>query len=112
MFTRGKQKAKQKQKVQIEFSHAFFEVGLRVYDIREDYRVSFAMTANKDQDIWRWFWWNEKDLIQPALLLEGNVLYYWYECHDNEFLQTYQPTTLEHALFCYKNKISYYGKTK
>jgi hypothetical protein len=69
------------QKVQIDFSHAFFEVGLRVYDIREDYRVSFAMTRVIDQDIWRWFWWNEKDLIVPAIILL-NKPYTWYKSFD------------------------------
>lgn len=69
------------QKVQINFSHAFFEVGLKVYDIREDYRVSFAMTENFHEDIWRWFWWNEKDLIVPAIILL-NKSYTWYESFD------------------------------
>ena len=69
------------QKIQIDFSYAFFEVGLRVYDIREDYRVAFAMTEKKDQDIWRWFWWNEKDLIVPAIILL-NKPYTWYESFD------------------------------
>jgi hypothetical protein len=69
------------QKVQIDFSYAFFEVGLKVYDIREDYRVSFAMTREIDQDVWRWFWWNEKDLIIPAIILLDKS-YTWYESFD------------------------------
>ena len=69
------------QKVQIDFSYAFFEVGLKVYDIREDYRVSFAMTREIDQDVWRWFWWNEKDLIVPAIILLDKS-YTWYESFD------------------------------
>jgi len=69
------------QKVQVDFSHSFIEIGLRVYDIREDYRVSFAMTGKDDQDIWRWFWWNEKDLIVPAIILL-NKPYTWYESYD------------------------------
>ena len=72
------------QKVQIEFSHAFFEVGLRVYDIREDYRVSFAMTADKDQDISRLFWWNEKDLVVPAIILLKKP-YTWWQSFDGPF---------------------------
>jgi hypothetical protein len=72
------------QKVQINFSHSFIEVGLRVYDIREDYRVSFAMTEKKDKDVWRLFWWNEKDLIVPAVILL-NIPYTWWECFDDPF---------------------------
>lgn len=72
------------QKVQINFSNAFIEVGLRVYDIREEYRVSFAMTGNKDEDVWRLFWWNKKDLIVPAIILLGKP-YMWWESFDGPF---------------------------
>ena len=96
------------QKVQIDFSHAFFEVALRVYDIREDYRVSFAMTRVIDQDIWRWFWWNEKDLIVPALIL-NDIPYVWYECWDEECKKEHIPTSQIEALDCYYNKKKYYG---
>lgn len=65
------------QKVQVDFSHAFVEVGLRVYDIREEYRVSFAMTEEKDKDIWRLFWWNERDLIVPAMILLKKPYTWW-----------------------------------
>ena len=72
---------KLQEKIQHNFSYAFFEVGLRVYDIREDYRVQFAMTEDKHQDIWRWFWWNEKDFIVPALILL-NKPHTWWESWD------------------------------
>ena len=70
-----------KKRYSITSHYAFFEVGLRVYDIREDYRVQFAMTGDKDQDIWRWFWWNEKDFIVPALILL-NKPHTWWESWD------------------------------
>ena len=72
---------KLQEKIQHNFSYAFFEVGLRVYDIREDYRLQFAMTGDKDQDIWRCFWWNEKDFIVPALILL-NKPHTWWESWD------------------------------
>ena len=97
---------------QISQSFSILEFGYNIYDIRDDYRIAFAWTENDGRDIWRMFWWNEKDLIQPALLLENNIPYSWYICYDGEFLQHYQPTTIEYALSCYKNKMSYYGKTK
>jgi hypothetical protein len=42
------------------------------------------MTAEKDQDIWRLFWWKEKDLIVPAIILLKKP-YTWYESFDGPF---------------------------
>jgi len=75
---------KLQEKVQHEFTYAFFEVGLRVYDIREDYRVQFAMTNKNDHDIWRLFWWNKKDLIVPAISLL-NKRHSWWQSFDGPF---------------------------
>jgi hypothetical protein len=72
------------ERVQIDFSHSFIEVGLEVYDIREEYRVPFAMTGQNDNDIWRLFWWNEKDLIVPAIIYL-NHSYTWWEAYDAQF---------------------------
>lgn len=66
---------------QHEFGYSFIKVGLRVYDIREEYRVAFARTEDNTDDIWRWFWWNQKDLIVPAIIAFGKN-YSWYECYD------------------------------
>lgn len=95
---------------QIEQSFSCIELGYNVYDIRDDYRVSFAWTDPKDTaDVWRFFWWNEKDLIVPALIIEGND-YNWFESYDGEFLKEYIPTTNQQALECYNNKVTYYGE--
>lgn len=69
------------QIVQQEFGYSFFKVGLRVYDIREEYRVAFALNDNESPDIWRWFWWKEKDLIVPAILAFDKP-YTWWESWD------------------------------
>lgn len=94
---------------QISQSFSALELGYNIYDIRDDYRVAFAWTGDDGRDIWRFFWWNEKDLIIPALLLKENPPHGWYICNDPEFLQEYQPTTAEKALLCHENKIAYYA---
>jgi len=71
------------ESAQIDFTHSVCEVGFRIYDVREEYRFSFGRTEKNSEDIWRWFWWNEKDLILPALLIFGKDRFYtWYECLD------------------------------
>jgi len=65
------------QIVQIDFSNSFIQVGLKIYDIREDYRVQFAQTRKDDEDIWRLFWWNDTDLIVPAIILLDKPHSFW-----------------------------------
>ena len=96
---------------QIGQTSSCLELGYNIYDIRDEYRVSFAWTEHDGRDIWRHFWWNDKDLIIPALLTE-NVSYNWFESYDGEFLKEYNPTTKEEALECLKNKKTYYGEKK
>lgn len=67
--------------IQREFGYSFVKVGKRVYDIREEYRVAFAQTEKSNEDIWRWFWWNEKDLIIPAVMAFDKP-YTWFESFD------------------------------
>lgn len=75
---------KTQEDVQIRFSNCFESVGLKIYDIREEYRLGFAMTEQLDRDIWRLFWWNDKDLIVPALLIFGKA-HLWWESFDGPF---------------------------
>ena len=99
------------EEIQKQFSFSFLEAGLNIYDIRDDYRVAFAWTEDDGNDIWRFFWWNEKDLIQPAFLLFNNNPYNYFELHEGESIQEHNVTTVEKALHCYNNKITYYGKS-
>jgi hypothetical protein len=96
---------------QINQTFASLELGYNVYDIRDDFRVSFAWTGDDDIDIWRMFWWNEKDLIVPAILIE-TLPNRWYECFDLEFQLEYKPTTVGEAIYCYNNKEMYYEEDK
>jgi len=96
---------------QINQTFSAIELGYNIYDIRDDFRVSFAWTENDGRDIWRHFWWNEKDLIIPAILIEG-LNYVWFESWDSEFLQNYKTTNKEKALFLFENKMTYYDEKK
>jgi hypothetical protein len=94
---------------QINQTFSSLELGYNIYDIRDDFRVSFAWTGNDGRDTWRMFWWNEKDLIVPAILIEPQ-LYNWYESYDEEFLKDYNPTSNIEAIYYYENKKNYYEK--
>lgn len=72
------------EKIQIEFTNVFEEFGLKLYDIREEYRVAFSMTEEDDPDIHKHFWWNDKDLIVPAIFKYG-LPYSWWESYDEEY---------------------------
>ena len=96
---------------QINQTFSSLELGYNVYDIRDDFRVSFAWTEDDGIDIWRMFWWNKKDLIVPAMLIE-TLPYNWYGCLDLEFQLGYNPTTNKEAIYCYDNKEMYYEEDK
>lgn len=96
------------QNSQVNFGFAFIEVGLNIYDIRDDYSVPFGWTEDDGQDIWRFWDWHQKPLLIPALLTE-NSSYVWFESWDGEFLRSYTPTTYDQAIECYNKKIPYFG---
>ena len=95
---------------QIGQTFSMLELGYNIYDVRDDYRVSFAWTEpNSNIDIYRFYWWNERDLINPALLMIPSG-FNWYMMGDGENIQNHKITTLEEALDCYYNKKTYYGE--
>jgi len=98
------------EEAQIRFSFAFLEIGLNIYDIRDDYRVNFAWTEEDGNDIWRIFWWNKEDLIYPAFLTQTDKSYNWFESWDGEFLDNHKPLSYIDAMECYKTKTTYYGE--
>lgn len=77
---------KLQERVQIDFTNVYEQIGYKIYDIREDYRVPFAMTQPQDPEIHRHFWWNDKDLIVPILFL-NNQTYSWWESYDGEYIR-------------------------
>jgi hypothetical protein len=93
---------------QINQTFSCIELGYNIYDIRDDFRVPFAWTEHDGRDVWKMFWWNKKELIIPAILVEG-LPYNWYISNDGEFLETYTPTTNKSALQCFRDKKTYYG---
>ena len=96
---------------QVMQTFVMLELGYNIYDVRDDYRVSFAWTEpDSECDIYRFHWWNEKDLLNPILLVE-NYNYSWYMMLDGENTQEHKNTTIEKALDCYNNKKTYYGET-
>lgn len=96
---------------QIMQTFGMIELGYNIYDVRDDYRVSFAWTEpDSEYDIYRFFWWNKKDLLNPIILVE-NYDYNWYMMGDGENTQEHNLTTLDKALDCYNNKKTYYGES-
>lgn len=97
---------------QIMQSFCILELGYNIYDVRDDYRVSFAWSeVNSIYDIFRFHWWNKKDLLQPAILLMKKK-YNWYLPTEEENVKEYQTTKIKEALDCFYNKKTYYGQTK
>jgi hypothetical protein len=106
-FYRTSTEYSQGEKSQHIFSFSYLEVGLNIYDIRDDYKLDFAWTSGDEYDIQRFFYWNSLPLCTPARLYEfGDHI--WYQASDTEFLDIYKPTTLEQALKCYNDKLPYY----
>lgn len=96
------------EEIQRQFSFSFLEIGLNIYDTRDDFRISFGWTED-DYDIWRAFWWNEKDLIIPAIVI-NNPNHTWFESWDGEFLKDHKPLSYNDSIECYNTKTTYYGE--
>lgn len=71
------------EQVQINFTNEIVKLGYEIMDVRNDFMVNFA-TTESDYDIWRFFSWNDKEILQPANILDGKQYSYW-ESYDDEF---------------------------
>jgi hypothetical protein len=93
--------------VQINFGFAFLEVGLNVYDVRDDYAILFQKDAPIGTNIqyWGYFTWNPKYLQKSASYLDN--LNCWIT-HDLEFTQDYSTTTFKEALGYFNHKLPYH----
>lgn len=71
---------------QVQQSHSVIGLGYKLYDVRDDFKIEFAMNES-EFDVWRFFWWNNEFLIKPAILLDDRFHTYWV-CYDDEFNST------------------------
>jgi hypothetical protein len=94
--------------IQIEFGFAFIEVGLNIYDVRDDYSILFQKEGLNRPDIknWLFFNWNKKFLNVCDHYFSGG--YNYWVSFDLEFKEEYKPTTLEEVNYLRSNKLSYY----
>ena len=101
---------KDSMEVQIEFGFAFTEVGLNIYDVRDDYSILFQKEGQNRPDIkcWKFFGWNEKFLNVCDYYFNG--AYGYWTSFDLEFKEEYKTTTLEEVKYLYKNKLTYYSE--
>lgn len=67
----------------INFTYTFNELGLRVYDVREEYRVYLKKYTNEEHNFVKKFSWNEKDLVLPDLIYL-NKPHSWWESYDEK----------------------------
>jgi virginiamycin A acetyltransferase len=86
---------------QIMQSNSIIELGYKLYDIRDDYRVQFAVSHSPGVDIDRFFWWNERDLIVPAIIVWDLPHVYW-EINMDEYL-TYRDQYMKRTGMNSKN---------
>lgn len=94
------------ERVQKTFAKSFFDLGLNVYDIRDDFRLAFAWTEDDGVDIHKYFWWNDLDLLSPAFFMFSHSGYRWWACTDGQYLEGYPGTTTEEALKCLNEGIN------
>tara|TARA_Y100000385_G_C12599100_1_gene428042 strand:- start:113 stop:550 length:438 start_codon:yes stop_codon:yes gene_type:complete len=94
--SQGKDYSSTENDGQIDQTFCMLELGYNIYDIRDDYRVSF----NHRGKINRFHWWNEKDLLNPAMLMRYCV-YKWENSWGGEYDKDYKVTTIEESLKIY-----------
>jgi hypothetical protein len=71
------------ESTQTKWSSQYYDLGLKNYDVREDYAVEFQLT-DRNEDIWRLFWWNENVILKNLFtILEKS--YVWYQSYETEY---------------------------
>lgn len=95
--------------VQLDFTFCFIELGLNVYDIRDDYSILFQKGVNHrpDIDYWKYFIWNESSLNVPAAYLGNNSPNYW-SSFDLQYNKDYIPISQKEALYHFQNQLPYH----
>ena len=96
--------------IQVNFGFAFLEVGLNIYDFRDDYAVLFQKLAPEwanrpDIDCWVYFPWNHKYISVAPFYFEKPP--YWM-CGDLEFTESYTPTSYKEAMYSHNKKLPFH----
>ncbi len=96
------------QDIQNQFGFAFLEIGLNLYDVRDDYAILFEKGSPLDPNCnqWKMFDWNPEYLSVCSIYFTN--FFGWFISHDLEFLQHHQITTYKEAMYYYNNKLTYF----
>ena len=94
--------------VQLDFGFSFLELGLNIYDVRDDYAILFQKGVAEDPSIlaWKFHSWNKNYLQVAPFYFDGNFRY--WNCFDLEFTKDYKVTNHKEAMYCYDNKFPYH----
>ena len=96
--------------IQQDFGFVFLEIGLNIYDVRDDYAVLFQKSApafanRPDIECWRYFPWNNQCLSVAPFYFDNPA--FWM-CHDLEFIESYSPTSYKEAMYSYDKKLPFH----
>lgn len=94
--------------IQLDFGFVFLELGLNIYDVRDDYAVLFQKSSPVDPNIqtWKFHSYNQKYLQVAPFYWEDNFGY--WSSTDLEFLPDYEVTTHKEAMYCYDRSLPYH----
>lgn len=93
--------------VQLDFTFVFQQLGLNIYDVRDEYCVLFQKSSWDYQvPNWLYFQWNPKYLNVCSSYFEETFSF--WTSFDLEFTQEYKTTSNIEAMHCYDNKSRYY----
>lgn len=94
--------------VQLDFTFAFQQIGLNIYDVRDDYSILFQKPSPNNSEIqnWKYFQWNSNYLNVSPFYFEET--FYFWSSFDLEFTQEYKTTSTEEVMYCYNNKLPYH----
>ena len=74
--------------LQIDFTNIYEQAGLKLYDIREEYRSAAATDNSCDHDVNFYFFWNENFLIVPAIMIANYGYTFWVTYDENFCVRT------------------------
>jgi hypothetical protein len=94
--------------IQLDFGFVFLELGLNIYDVRDDYAILFQKSSPVNPSIQTWkFHWHNEEYLQVAPFYWEVDFGYW-KSTDLEFLPDYEVTTHKEAMYCYDRSLPYH----